>query len=93
MKVRGLPIAEVFDLPKNPDQAPDLLLWTFNPDAAHPDTWVRIFMNKSGSINYLQCSDPNADAAMDAGLKATSTADVQAQYGKAGDSSPGPAAT
>jgi hypothetical protein len=42
-------------------------------------------MNKSGSINYLQCSDPNADAAMDAGLKATTTADVQAQYGKAGD--------
>jgi len=85
VKVRGLPIAQVFDLPNKPDQAPDLLLWTFNPDAAHPDTWVRIFMNKSGSINYLQCSDPNADAAMDAGLKATSAADVQAQYGKAGD--------
>jgi peptide/nickel transport system substrate-binding protein len=85
VKVRGLPIAQVFALPTNPDQAPDLLLWTFNPDAAHPDTWVRIFMNKSGSINYLQCSDPSADAAMDTGLKATSATDVQAQYGKAGD--------
>jgi peptide/nickel transport system substrate-binding protein len=85
VKVRGLPIAQVFALPTNPDQAPDLLLWTFNPDAAHPDTWVRIFMNKSGSINYLQCSDEKADAAMDAGLAATTPADVQAQYGKAGD--------
>jgi peptide/nickel transport system substrate-binding protein len=85
VKVRGLPIAQVFALPTNPDKAPDLLLWTFNPDAAHPDTWVRIFMNKDGGINYLQCSDPNADAAMDDGLKATTTADVQAEYGKAGD--------
>ena len=72
-------------LPNHARQAPDLLLWTFNPDAAHPDTWVRIFMNKEGAINYLQCSDAGADAAMDAGLKATTTADVQAQYGKAGD--------
>ncbi len=85
VKVRGLPIAQVFDLPNKPDQAPDLLLWTFNPDAAHPDTWIRIFMNKNGGINYLQCSDPNADAAMDAGLSATTAATVQADYGKAGD--------
>jgi peptide/nickel transport system substrate-binding protein len=85
VKVRGLPIAQVFALPTNPDKAPDLLLWTFNPDAVHPDTWVRIFMNKDGGINYLQCSDPNADAAMDAGLKATTAAGVRAEYGKAGD--------
>ena len=62
VKVRGLPIAQVFDLPNHPEKAPDLLLWTFNPDAAHPDTWVRIFMNTDGAINYLQCSDPAADA-------------------------------
>jgi peptide/nickel transport system substrate-binding protein len=85
VKVRGLPIAQVFELPSSPDKAPDLLLWTFNPDAVHPDTWVRIFMNKDGGINYLQCSDPTADAAMDAGLSATTKSDVQAQYGKAGD--------
>jgi peptide/nickel transport system substrate-binding protein len=47
VKVRGMPIAEVFDLPNHPETAPDLLLWTFNPDAAHPDTWVRIFMNSA----------------------------------------------
>ena len=72
VKVRGMPIAEVFDLPNHPEKAPDLLLWTFNPDAAHPDTWVRIFMNSKGAINYLVCSDPGADAAMDKGLAAVS---------------------
>ena len=30
------------------DQAPDILLSTVNPDAAHPDTWARIFMNTDG---------------------------------------------
>jgi len=85
VKVRGLPIAEVFDLPNHPDKAPDLLLWTFNPDAMHPDTWIRIFMNGNGSINYLKCSDPQADADMDNGLKAITKADVDKLYGEAGD--------
>jgi peptide/nickel transport system substrate-binding protein len=85
VKVRGMPIAEVFDLPNHPDTAPDLLLWTFNPDAMHPDTWIRIFMNAQGSINYLKCSDPTADADMDKGLNSTTKADVQKWYGEAGD--------
>jgi peptide/nickel transport system substrate-binding protein len=85
VKVRGLPIAEVFDLPNHPDTAPDLLLWTFNPDAEHPDTWVRIFMNSNGAINYLKCSDKTADADMDKGLSSVTKADVQKYYGDAGD--------
>ena len=85
VKVRGLPIAEVFDLPNHPEKAPDLLLWTFNPDAAHPDTWIRIFMNSKGAINYLVCSDQAADADMDKGLAATDKADVEKFYGEAGD--------
>lgn len=85
VKVRGLPIAEVFDLPNHPATAPDLLLWTFNPDAMHPDTWIRIFMNSQGAINYLKCSDPTADADMDKGLNSISKEDVQKWYGAAGD--------
>ena len=85
VKVRGLPIAEVFDLPNHPEKAPDLLLWTFNPDAEHPDTWIRIFMNSDGAINYLKCSDPTADADMDKGLQSISKADVDKYYGEAGD--------
>jgi peptide/nickel transport system substrate-binding protein len=83
--VRGMPIAQVFDLPSNPSSAPDLLMWTFNPDAAHPDTWIRIFMNTAGSLNFLQCSVPAADALMDEGLVSTDTATMQKLYGQAGD--------
>jgi peptide/nickel transport system substrate-binding protein len=86
---RGIPIAQVFDLPNHPDQAPDLLLTTVNPDASHPDTWARIFSytfdGTNGTLNWLKCSVPAADKAMDAGLAATTQAGVQADYGKAGD--------
>jgi peptide/nickel transport system substrate-binding protein len=83
--VRGIPIAQVFDLPNHADQAPDLLVSTVNPDAAHPDTWARIFSSTAGSLNWLQCSVPEADAAMDAGLHATDPQQIQTDYGKAGD--------
>ena len=83
--VRGIPIAQVFDLPNHPDQAPDLLLSTVNPDAAHPDTWARIFSSTGGALNWEQCSVPEADAAMDAGLHATDPTEIQTDYGKAGD--------
>ena len=83
--VRGIPIAQVFDLPNHPDQAPDLLLSTVNPDAAHPDTWARIFMNTKGTLNWLLCSVPAADAQMDTGLHSTDTGSMQTAYGKAGD--------
>lgn len=82
---RGIPIAQVFDLPNHPDQAPDLLFAAVNPDAAHPDTWARIFMSSAGSLNWLQCKVPAADAAMDAGLAETDDATMKADYGKAGD--------
>lgn len=83
--VRAMPIAEVFDLVNNKDTAPDLLLWTMNPDAAHPDTWLRIFMNTAGALNYLQCSVPEADGLMDQGLASTDPAQVTQLYGQAGD--------
>jgi peptide/nickel transport system substrate-binding protein len=83
--VRAMPIAEVFDLVNNKDTAPDLLLWTMNPDAAHPDTWIRIFMSTAGALNYLQCSVPEADTQMDEGLKSTDPAQVTDLYGQAGD--------
>jgi peptide/nickel transport system substrate-binding protein len=87
--VRGIPIAQVFNLPTQPAQAPDLLLSTVNPDASHPDTWARIFThtfdNTNGTLNWLLCSVPAADKEMDLGLASTSTADVQSHYGTAGD--------
>jgi peptide/nickel transport system substrate-binding protein len=82
---RGIPIAQVFDLPNHPDQAPDLLLDATNPDASHPDTWIRIYMNTKGALNYLGCSVPAADTEMDAGLHAIDPNDVKTHYEKAGD--------
>jgi peptide/nickel transport system substrate-binding protein len=82
---RAIPIAQVFDLPNHPDQAPDLLYATVNPDAAHPDTWARIFMSTKGALNWLQCSVPAADTAMDQGLAATDPTAIQAAYAQAGD--------
>ena len=87
--VRGIPIAQVFDLPNHPDQAPDLLLTTVNPDASHPDTWARIFAHTfdttNGTLNWELCSVTAADKEMDAGIHSTTPADEQAHYGKAGD--------
>ena len=85
VQVRGIPISQVFDLPSEPTQAPDLLIDSTNPDASHPDTWIRIYMNTKGALNYLLCSVPSADAAMDAGLTATDATTIETDYGKAGD--------
>ena len=83
---RPMPIAQAFDLPNQPVKArPDMLLATLNPDAVHPDTYVRIFMSTKGSLNWLQGSVPAADAAMAAGLNTQDPAVVAAEYAKAGD--------
>lgn len=80
---RPIPIAQIFGLASDPSAAPDIVIQTTNPDAAHPDTWSRIYMSKTGGANYLQCYSPAADSLMNAGLAATTTATVDADYGKA----------
>ena len=75
----------MFALPTQPNQAPDLLIDSTNPDASHPDTWIRIYMNTKGALNYLLCSVPAADKAMDDGLSATDPSTIATDYGKAGD--------
>ncbi len=84
--VRGIPIAQVFDLPNHKDQAPDLLLSTVNPDASHPDTWARIFTNTAREASTgcsARCPPPTRRWTSDS--HATTTADVQAHYAKAAD--------
>ncbi|MBC7373244.1 MAG: ABC transporter substrate-binding protein [Frankiales bacterium] len=83
---RPMPIAQAFDLPNQPMNArPDMVLATLNPDAVHPDTYVRIFMSTAGSLNWLKGSVPAADNAMDAGLASNDPATVAASYAAAGD--------
>jgi peptide/nickel transport system substrate-binding protein len=55
-----------------------------NPDDAHPDSWIRIFSNTTGSLNELHGSVPKADALMDAGLHSTNKTTIQSDYAKAG---------
>ena len=82
---RAIPIAQIFGLSTNLDAAPTILIQTTPPDAAHPDTWARIYMSSSGGANYMLCKNPAADAQLDAGLASTTTADEDAHYGAAGN--------
>jgi peptide/nickel transport system substrate-binding protein len=82
---RAIPIAQIFGLASQPSQAPAILVQTTNPDAAHPDTWARIYMGEGGGANYLQCDDPQVDKLLNAGLSATTAATVDDADGKAGD--------
>lgn len=82
---RAIPIAQIFQLASEPSKAPDILIQTTNPDAAHPDTWSRIYMSKAGGANYLQCSLPAADNLMNEGLAATSARTADLKYGQAGN--------
>ena len=81
----GVPIAQVFNYASTPpNQLPNLLVWTVNPDDAHPDSWIRIFSNTNGALNQLHGSVPAADQLMDAGLHATDAATIQKDYAQAG---------
>jgi peptide/nickel transport system substrate-binding protein len=51
-------------------KAPDLLLATNTPDAAHPDTWARILFYSSGGLNFLGFNDPTLDKQLDQALSA-----------------------
>lgn len=66
--VREYPAAELFNLPTTPAQRPDLMMAAFNPDAAAPDTWSRIYWYKNAPVNLLGCNSPKADAALDIAL-------------------------
>jgi peptide/nickel transport system substrate-binding protein len=82
---RAIPIAQIFSLSTHLKQAPTILIQTTNPDAAHPDTWARIYMSSAGGANYLQCANPAVDRALDTGLAASTPAAVEAAYGEAGN--------
>jgi peptide/nickel transport system substrate-binding protein len=82
---RAIPIAQIFSLSTHLDQAPTIVIQTTNPDAAHPDTWARIYMSSAGGANLLQCASPQVDKALDTGLAATTPAAEDAAYGEAGN--------
>ncbi|WP_431238837.1 ABC transporter substrate-binding protein [Mycolicibacterium aichiense] len=83
--VRDFPSAQLFALPQNPDQRPDLFAESWNPDAAHPDTFSRIYQYTDAPVNILGCSVPEADKLLDAGSAEPDPAKSQALYVDAGE--------
>ena len=78
--VRDFPSAQLFALAENADQRPDLLAVSFNPDAAHPDTWSRIYQYTKAPVNLQGCSVPAADNLLDEGSAEPDPAKSQALY-------------
>jgi peptide/nickel transport system substrate-binding protein len=65
-------------------QAPDILLMTNTPDAAHPDTWARILWGTGGGLNFLGYSNPQVDTLLNQGAATTDAGASAKAYGKAG---------
>ncbi|MEZ5266232.1 MAG: ABC transporter substrate-binding protein [Acidimicrobiales bacterium] len=78
-------LATVFDYVNQPDTRPNVYVGTVNPDAAHPDTWARIFHATGGALNYLGASVPEADALIDEGLAAVDRDEMLEKYAQAAD--------
>jgi peptide/nickel transport system substrate-binding protein len=78
--IRDFPSAQFFALNEHPEQRPDLLLASWNPDAAHPDTWSRIYQYTNAPVNLQGCSVPEADKLLDEGSAEPDPAKSQALY-------------
>jgi peptide/nickel transport system substrate-binding protein len=75
---------QVYDYINDLKSAPDLLLMTNTPDAAHPDTWSRILWGSKGGLNFLGYNNPQVDKLLDQGAATTDTAVSNKDYGDAG---------
>jgi peptide/nickel transport system substrate-binding protein len=78
--IRDFPSAQFFALNEHPEQRPDLLLASWNPDAAHPDTWSRIYQYTNAPVNLQGCSVPEADKLLDEGSAEPDQTKSQALY-------------
>jgi peptide/nickel transport system substrate-binding protein len=68
--LREVQLPDTYGYIKHLKTAPDLLLQTNTPDAAHPDTWARIVFYSTGGLNFFGFSDKQVDAKLDAALDA-----------------------
>jgi peptide/nickel transport system substrate-binding protein len=82
--VREYNPAQVFALPTDPTQRPDLLIATMNPDAVNVDTWISVYMEAAAPVNFLGCSAPAADALADTARNTPDAATATSLYEKAG---------
>jgi peptide/nickel transport system substrate-binding protein len=84
ISVREVQPAQTYDFVKDLAHAPDVLLQTNTPDAAHPDTWSRIVWGSGGGLNFFGYSNKTVDALLDKGRGLTDKTASDAAYGEAG---------
>ncbi len=68
--LREVQLPDTYGYIKRLKSAPDLLLQTNTPDAAHPDTWARIVFYSTGGLNFFGFSDKQLDGELDRALDA-----------------------
>ncbi|MGI8413736.1 MAG: ABC transporter substrate-binding protein [Solirubrobacteraceae bacterium] len=68
--VKEVQLPQVYGYINNLKAAPDLLLQTNTPDAAHPDPWARILFGSMGGLNFLGFHDPTVDSLLDKAVSA-----------------------
>lgn len=78
--IQQVPHPQIYDYAKHPATAPDIVLLTNNPDAAHPDTWAGINWGSTGGTNLLAAKDPVIDALLSRALAQTDKAKADAIY-------------
>jgi peptide/nickel transport system substrate-binding protein len=84
VSLKEVQLPQVYDYVNNLSGAPDLLLMTNTPDAAHPDTWARILWGSKGGLNFLGYNNPEVDKLLDMGATTTDESASKSDYGKAG---------
>jgi peptide/nickel transport system substrate-binding protein len=82
--IKEVQLPQVYEYLNDLQGAPDLLLMTNTPDAAHPDTWARILWGSKGGLNFLGYNNPEVDKLLDEGAASTDEATAKQDYGKAG---------
>ena len=68
--LREVQLPDTYGYIKHLKTAPDLMLQTNTPDAAHPDTWARIVFYSTGGLNFFGFDDKQVDAELDKALAA-----------------------
>jgi peptide/nickel transport system substrate-binding protein len=81
--LKQVPLSQAYNYIKDLKHAPDLVMATFVPDAAHADTWARIIWSTTGGLNLLGYSNPTIDKLLNQALSAPS-AQADALYRQAG---------
>jgi len=84
VSIKEVQLPQVYAYANDLSHAPDLLLMTNTPDAAHPDTWARILWGSTGGLNFLGYSNKQVDTLLDQGASSVDKSRSDQSYGQAG---------